>query len=181
MTDGMIRTPSGQMSAYVAAPAAGAPWPGVVVVHDFGGMSHDLRNQADWLAGEEYLAAASDLYYWGSRLRCLWTIMREIAAGHGRTFDDIDSVRGWLARQDRCTGKIGVIGFCMGGPTRWHWPPATVFRPPASTTAAARRTPSRPWPVRARSWAATAARTARRWAAAPRPAGAGAERARGRP
>ena len=115
MTDGMIRTPSGQMSAYVAAPAAGAPWPGVVVVHDFGGMSHDLRNQADWLAGEEYLAAASDLYYWGSRLRCLWTIMREIAAGHGRTFDDIDSVRGWLARQDRCTGKIGVIGFCMGG------------------------------------------------------------------
>jgi Dienelactone hydrolase family len=41
--------------------------------------------------------------------------MREIAAGHGRTFDDIDSVRGWLARRDRCTGKIGVIGFCMGG------------------------------------------------------------------
>jgi Dienelactone hydrolase family len=41
--------------------------------------------------------------------------MREIAAGHGRTFDDIDSVRGWLARRDRRTGKIGVIGFCMGG------------------------------------------------------------------
>jgi len=115
MMDQMIRTPYGQMPAYVAAPAAAGPWPGVVVIHDFAGMSHDLRNQADWLAGEGYLAAAPDLYYWGSRLRCLRTIMREIAAGAGRTFDDIDSVRGWLSRQDRCTGKIGVIGFCMGG------------------------------------------------------------------
>ena len=115
MTVEVIRTPHGEMPTYVAAPAAAGLWPGVVVVHDFAGMSHDLRNQADWLAGEGYLAAAPDLYYWGSRLRCLWTIMREIAAGQGRTFDDIDGVRGWLARHDLCTGKIGVIGFCMGG------------------------------------------------------------------
>jgi dienelactone hydrolase len=76
MTVEVIPTPHGQMPTYVAAPAATGPWPGVVVVHDFAGMSHDLRNQADWLAGEGYLAAAPDLYYWGSRLRCLWTIMR---------------------------------------------------------------------------------------------------------
>jgi dienelactone hydrolase family protein len=41
--------------------------------------------------------------------------MREIAAGRGRTFDDIDAVRGWLSSDDRCTSRIGVIGFCMGG------------------------------------------------------------------
>jgi hypothetical protein len=66
------------MPTYVASPGGAGPWPGVVVIHDFTGMSHDLRNQANWLADEGYLAAAPDLYYWGSRLRCLWTIMREI-------------------------------------------------------------------------------------------------------
>jgi carboxymethylenebutenolidase len=115
MTDLTIQTAYGEMPVYVAAPGTGGPWPGVVVVHDFGGMGQDLRNQADWLASQGYLAAAPDLYYWGSRLRCLWTIMREIGAGSGRTFDDIECVRGWLARHSECTGKIGVIGFCMGG------------------------------------------------------------------
>jgi len=40
----MIRTPYGEMPAYVAVPRAAGPWPGVVVVHDWGGMSRDLSN-----------------------------------------------------------------------------------------------------------------------------------------
>lgn len=111
----MIRTPYGEMPAYLAVPGGAGPWPGVVVVHDFGGMGRDLRNQADWLAGEGFLAAAPDLYYWGSRLRCLWTIMREVTAGTGRTVADIDSARDWLSARGDCTGRIGIIGFCMGG------------------------------------------------------------------
>ena len=110
-----IRTPHGEMPTYVATPVGEGPWPGVVVIHDFTGMSHDLRNQADWLAEQGFLAAAPDLYYWGSRLGCLWTIMRDIGAGEGRTFEDIDAVRTWLAQQHNSTDKVGVIGFCMGG------------------------------------------------------------------
>jgi carboxymethylenebutenolidase len=110
-----IQTGQGIMPAYCAVPTTSPPWPGVVVIHDFTGMSHDLRAQADWLADEGFLAVAPDLYYWGSRLSCLRTIMRDIGARRGRTFDDIEGARRWLSEHDGCTGSIGVIGFCMGG------------------------------------------------------------------
>ena len=110
-----IRTAHGLMPAYCAAPTTRPPWPGVVVIHDFTGMSHDLRAQADWLAGVGFLAVAPDLYYWGSRFGCLRTIMRDLGERRGRSFDDIEAARAWLRGHDECTDRIGVIGFCMGG------------------------------------------------------------------
>jgi carboxymethylenebutenolidase len=110
-----IETGNGLMPVYTAVPTTAPPWPGVVVIHDFTGMSQDLRSHADWLAGEGFLAIAPDLYYWGSPLRCLRTIMRDLGPRRGRTFDDIEAARQWLRDHDGCTGVVGVVGFCMGG------------------------------------------------------------------
>ena len=105
----------GDLPVFVAVPERGAPWPGVVVLHDVGGMKEDLRNQARWLARDGFLSAAPNLYFRGSMMKCVFAIARDLKARRGQTYDDIEAVRTWLVRQAGCTGQIGVIGFCMGG------------------------------------------------------------------
>jgi carboxymethylenebutenolidase len=42
-------------------------------------------------------------------------MIRETMRGQGATFDDIQAVGRWLGERPDCTGRIGVIGFCLGG------------------------------------------------------------------
>ena len=115
MPDVLIPIPGGQMPAYLAIPESSELAPGVVVLHDAGGMSADHRRQADWLAAAGFHAVAIDLYHRGGLVRCLRTVIRDAIARSGQTFDDIEAARAWLASQPACNGRVGVIGFCMGG------------------------------------------------------------------
>ena len=104
------------LKAHVATPPVGAgPWPGVVVLHELFGLDDDIRAHADRLAAAGYLALAPDLFSRGGALRCLQGTFRALMSGEGRAFADIEAARVWLEARPDCTGRVGVIGFCMGG------------------------------------------------------------------
>ena len=115
MADIEIKTNWGMMPAYVARAAGEGPWPGVVVIHDAFGAGENLQRHADWLADCGYLVVAPNLLYWSRKFNCLRAVMKDIAARKGRSFDEIEAARAWLAKRADCTGRQGVIGFCMGG------------------------------------------------------------------
>ena len=106
--------PSGALRAYLATPATEGPWPAVVVVQDALGLSDDIKHQADRLAAAGYLALAPDLYSAGGRL-CVLQTLRASRSGQGRAYDDLEAARRWLVERPDCTGRVGIIGFCMGG------------------------------------------------------------------
>src|SRR5450755_2871537 len=103
-------------TGYLAVPAGGpGPWPGVVVIHEAFGLNDDIRGKADELAARGYLAIAPDLFDGRPWVRCVRGAFRQLHARSGPAFTALEAARAFLASRADCTGKTGVIGFCMGG------------------------------------------------------------------
>ncbi|MEO6338859.1 MAG: dienelactone hydrolase family protein [Caulobacteraceae bacterium] len=118
-----ISTPDGQFDAYVARPAA-AKAPAVVVIQEIFGVNAVMREVADRLASAGYLAVCPDLFW---RIEPGVDITDKSEAEWKKAFSlmqafDVDKGIGDIqatiaaARADTgCTGKVGAVGYCLGG------------------------------------------------------------------
>ncbi len=118
-----IRTPDGEMSAYLARPAA-AKAPAIVVIQEIFGVNQVMREITDGLAGQGYLAVCPDLFW---RIEPGIDITDKSEAEWKRAFElfnafdvdkgvrDIQSTIEKIRLDEACTGKVGAVGFCLGG------------------------------------------------------------------
>ncbi|MGE0733862.1 MAG: dienelactone hydrolase family protein [Alphaproteobacteria bacterium] len=112
----------GEFKAYVAKPAEGSG-PGVVLCQEIFGVNAHIRHLADLYAEEGYVVIAPDLFWRlkpGVELAGTDADMPE-AFGYYQKFDvgkgveDIAAAVKALRAMPECKGKVGAIGFCLGG------------------------------------------------------------------
>lgn len=111
------------VEAYVARPKGDGPWPGLVILSEVYNVNHWVREVADGYAGQGYLCLAPDLYWRQEPGRYLQYNPEDqkVARSLGYAMD-LDAFSGDMAdyastlkvRPD-CTGKVGTVGYCLGG------------------------------------------------------------------
>jgi carboxymethylenebutenolidase len=118
-----ISTADGAFSAYLARPAQ-APSAAVVVIQEIFGVNQVMREITDGLAGQGYLAICPDLFWRiepGIELTDQSEAEWQRAFGLFNAFDpdagvkDIAATIATIRKDAACTGKVGAVGFCLGG------------------------------------------------------------------
>ena len=115
MVDTALPIDGGDVRGYLAVPTGTGPWPAVVVLHEVFGLNDDIRRITDRFAASGYLAFAPALYQRGTKPLCIAGAFRSLATGSGSAVDDVIASAESLRTDARTTGKVGSVGFCMGG------------------------------------------------------------------
>ena len=118
-----IKASGGSFSAYVARPAA-ARAPAVMAIQEIFGVNAVMRSICDQLAADGYLAICPDLFW---RLKPDVDITDQTQAEWDQALDlmsrfdvdqgveDIRAVIDRVRGDPACNGKVGAVGYCLGG------------------------------------------------------------------
>jgi carboxymethylenebutenolidase len=118
-----ITGPDGSFAGYLSTPSAGTG-PGVVVIQEIFGVNAVMRGVADALAARGYLALCPDLFWRlqpGVQLTDKTKAEWDQAFALMNRFDpdagvrDIQATITQLRGTQGCTGKVGAVGYCLGG------------------------------------------------------------------
>lgn len=109
---------TGTMRGYFARPAkAEGKLPGVLVIHENRGLNPYTEDVARRLAVEGYVAFAPDALtpdggYPGDEDRARALFAKQDPKKRN---EDLFAAAGFLKSHPECTGRIGAVGFCVGG------------------------------------------------------------------
>jgi carboxymethylenebutenolidase len=118
-----LSTADGSFSAYVARPNA-AKAPAIVVIQEIFGVNKVMRDIADDLAAQGYLAICPDLFWRiqpgidiTDQSEAEWAKAFELytAFDVDRGVEDIAATVATIRADEGCNGKVGSVGFCLGG------------------------------------------------------------------
>ena len=112
----------GRFKGYLAVPEAGSG-PGLVIGQEIFGVNPTMRATADIFAEEGYVVLVPDMFWRIEPGVALTYSEADFATAFGymerfdvdRGIDDIAAAMETLARLPECTGKVGFVGFCLGG------------------------------------------------------------------
>jgi len=123
MPDITIDGPDGQFMAYRADPAGGSG-PAIVVIQEIFGVNKVMRDICDWWAGQGYIAVCPDIFWRqepGIQLtdqsEAEWQRAFELYQGfdEAKGIEDIQATINTIRNDAASSGKVGSVGFCLGG------------------------------------------------------------------
>jgi carboxymethylenebutenolidase len=113
----------GEFDGYLALPASGFG-PGIVVLQEIFGVNTFVRQVADWYAARGFVALCPDLFWRQERgvdmtdqTEAEWQKAFALYSGldEAKAVDDAAAALEFLRRQPACSGRVGALGFCLGG------------------------------------------------------------------
>ena len=122
-SDITINTPAGAMGGYLAMPASGRG-PGLVVIQEIFGVNKVMRDLTDGFAARGYIALCPDLFWriqpgvqitdkTDAEWKQAFDLMNKFDARTG--VEDIQNTIAQLRATEGCSGKVGAVGYCLGG------------------------------------------------------------------
>lgn len=119
-----LTTPTGLMRTYVYRPVARGRYPGLVLFSEIFQRTGPIKRTAAMLAGHGFVVAVPEIFH---ELEPAGTEIPYDQAGADKGNadkigkpvaaydDDARAALRWLAGSPHCTGKLGVVGICVGG------------------------------------------------------------------
>jgi len=102
---------------YLAVPEGAGPFPAVILIHEWNGLVDRVREVADALAAEGYVALAADLFQGrtGSNPQENRALVQEAQAAPERIIANLNEAVAFLRARPDVTGRVGAMGWCFGG------------------------------------------------------------------